>query len=151
MEAIVYVRHAEDCPHREYKFWCRCRCRKWIYVPGEVRRISAKSRSWEQAEREARRLSGSAQVSDEYGQGVRSAVNAYLEDKEQQSLSKPWTYKIKRDMESLAAVTGNGDVAERDCAARWSTTGQPRKNCFRADESGMSPSDSHALTPACTT
>jgi integrase/recombinase XerD len=103
MEAIVYVRHSDDCPHKENKFWRRCRCRKWIYVPGEVRRISAKTRSWEQAEREARRLSGAAPVSDGYGQGVRSAVNAYLEDKEQQSLSKSWTYKIKREMESLTA------------------------------------------------
>jgi hypothetical protein len=41
MEAIVYVRHAEDFSHEEYKFWRRCCCRKWIYLPGEVRRISA--------------------------------------------------------------------------------------------------------------
>ena len=66
-------------------------------MPGEVRRISAKTRSWEQAEREARRLSGAAQVSEKSGQDVRSAISAYLEVKEQQSLSKSWTYKIKRE------------------------------------------------------
>ena len=39
---------------------------------------------------------------DEGGQSIRSAITAYLDDKAQQSLSKSWISKIKRDMESLA-------------------------------------------------
>ena len=50
----VFTRHSADCPQTNPQ-WKRCRCRKSIYIyeNGEVRYKSAKTRSWEQAERVA--------------------------------------------------------------------------------------------------
>jgi site-specific recombinase XerD len=50
----VFTRHAADCPQTNPQ-WKRCRCRKslYIYEDGKVRYKSAKTRSWEQAERVA--------------------------------------------------------------------------------------------------
>lgn len=54
----VFTRHSEDCSKRNDPQWKRCSCRKSLYVyeQGRVRYISAKTRSWEQAERLARQL-----------------------------------------------------------------------------------------------
>jgi hypothetical protein len=61
MGVNVYVRHTADCLYVEkgggYR---RCKCPKWLYgdIPGRGRRsrVSAKTRSWERAEREAQAL-----------------------------------------------------------------------------------------------
>jgi integrase len=49
----VYTRHAPECPKRTDRYWKRCNCRKALYTceGGKDRRVSAKTRSWEQAER----------------------------------------------------------------------------------------------------
>jgi hypothetical protein len=49
----VFTRHSPDCTKKTDKNWKRCDCRKWLYVyeDGLPSRISAKTRSWEQAER----------------------------------------------------------------------------------------------------
>lgn len=49
----VYTRHTADCPKRDNRYWKRCKCRKslYIYEKGRDRKVSAKTRSWEQAER----------------------------------------------------------------------------------------------------
>src|ERR1035437_1507916 len=51
----VLTRHASDCPQHVNPQWKRCKCRKslYIYENGKVRYASAKTRSWEQAERVA--------------------------------------------------------------------------------------------------
>jgi len=55
----IYTRHDEDCAHYADSNHRRCRCPKWIrgVLPnqGAIRK-SARSRSWEQAERYARQL-----------------------------------------------------------------------------------------------
>src|SRR5271165_4088862 len=50
----VITRHSADCPQTDPK-WKRCKCRKslYIYEHGKVRYVSARTRSWEQAERVA--------------------------------------------------------------------------------------------------
>jgi integrase len=50
----VITRHSADCPQTNPQ-WKRCKCRKslYIYENGKVRYASAKTRSWEQAERVA--------------------------------------------------------------------------------------------------
>lgn len=47
-----FVRHSPDCPQKGNAQWKRCKCRKhlYIYEDGKVTYISAKTRSWEQAE-----------------------------------------------------------------------------------------------------
>ena len=49
----VFARHAVDCPKRGNRYWKRCKCRKALYIceNGRERKVSAKTRSWEQAER----------------------------------------------------------------------------------------------------
>jgi hypothetical protein len=49
----VYTRHAPECPKRTDRYWKRCKCRKALCIreEGKIRRVSAKARSLEQAER----------------------------------------------------------------------------------------------------
>jgi hypothetical protein len=51
----VFTRHSGDCPKRRYPHWKRCQCRKSLYIRehGKTAYVSAKTRSWEQAERVA--------------------------------------------------------------------------------------------------
>jgi integrase/recombinase XerD len=48
----VFTRHAPDCPKKDDRYWKRCNCRKslYIYENGVDRIISARTRSWAQAE-----------------------------------------------------------------------------------------------------
>jgi hypothetical protein len=59
----IYTRHAADCGHADDTQWRRCRCPKWLrgVLPnGEAVRESAGTRSWEQAERNARKKEAEA-------------------------------------------------------------------------------------------
>jgi hypothetical protein len=49
----VYTRDTADCPKRDDRYWKRCKCRKALYIHenGRDRKVSARTRSWEQAER----------------------------------------------------------------------------------------------------
>ena len=49
----VYTRHTAACPKRTDRYWRRCNCRKalYIYEGGAEQRISARTKSWEQAEK----------------------------------------------------------------------------------------------------
>jgi hypothetical protein len=49
----VFTRHSPECPKRDNPQWKRCNCRKslYIYEGGKVKYISAKTRSWESAEK----------------------------------------------------------------------------------------------------
>lgn len=51
----VFTRHSEACPQRQNPQWKRCKCRKslYIYEGGKVSYMSARTRSWEKAERVA--------------------------------------------------------------------------------------------------
>jgi integrase/recombinase XerD len=52
----VFTRHSDDCNKRDNPQWKQCSCRKslYLYENGKVRYVSAKTRSWEQAEKLAR-------------------------------------------------------------------------------------------------
>ena len=51
----VFTRHSGECPKRNDPHWKRCQCRKSLYIRehGKTTYRSAKTRSWEQAERVA--------------------------------------------------------------------------------------------------
>ncbi len=55
----VYTRHHPDCPKKDDSTYRRCRCPKWLNgtLPGRKGRfrVSAKTKSWEQAELLARK------------------------------------------------------------------------------------------------
>jgi integrase/recombinase XerD len=57
----VYTRHGSKCKFKADITSRKCKCPKWLYVyegegRGAGRRISAKTRSWEEAEKEAQKL-----------------------------------------------------------------------------------------------
>lgn len=51
----VFARHSSDCPKHADPQWKRCKCRKTLYIRegGKTRYVSAKTRSWERAEKVA--------------------------------------------------------------------------------------------------
>src|SRR5271165_2323785 len=105
MEIDIYVWHVPDCRHRDDRLSRKCKCRKWFYISPDDRRISAGTRSWEQAVIKARQLlrdalneTKSARVD---GKTIRQAVKLYSEDKHEPSLSTGWEYKLTREMNDL--------------------------------------------------
>lgn len=53
----VFTRHSAECPKADNPQWKRCNCRKSLYIreDGKTRYVTAKTRSWEEAERFAQR------------------------------------------------------------------------------------------------
>ena len=60
----VFVRHSADGPHRSDRFFERCRCRKWITLLAANKRLSAGTRSWEEAHRKAGILAEKSNATD---------------------------------------------------------------------------------------
>jgi integrase/recombinase XerD len=92
----VFVKHSPTCSHRADKLWKRCNCRKWLYNPEwkpDPRR-SAKTRSWERAIKEARRLE--ATDGDAEKVTMQKAISQFLTDKRNQNVSKPWYRKFEK-------------------------------------------------------
>src|ERR1700679_1881396 len=86
----IYTRHAPDCSHANDTQWRRCRCPKWLrgVLPnGEAVPEPAGRRSWEQAERNARKKEAEAdptrvdQIQPRRAT-VKEAVRMCLEDEE---------------------------------------------------------------------
>lgn len=111
MEAIVYTQHSPKCPHKAKRYYRKCNCRKWIYEAVTRRRRTAGTRSWEQAERVARQLTGEATATDYGGKTVGKAVKLFLEDKHEQAVSKNWEGKLKRELQALDEWAGRIGVA----------------------------------------
>jgi integrase len=105
----VYVRHTAACPKRdEGKAYKRCRCPKWFYgdIPGQGprSRVSAKSRSWEKAEQEARRLEGGDPLSAVRNEDTRvtiaTAVTEYLQASADQGIASDTKLKKTRTFQA---------------------------------------------------
>ena len=99
----VYTRHATDCKHADDMRWRRCRCRKWIrgvLANGVAVRESAKTRSWEQAERRARQMEADADPAVAHALKprripVQEAVERFLNDEEARGLKSVSRRKSK--------------------------------------------------------
>ena len=97
---FVYSRHTPDCAHKDELKYRRCRCPKWIdgYVDGKRVRQSAKTRSWEQAERKARLLedaSDPAKPPQPKVTTIADAVDVFMADERGRDLSKETTKQSK--------------------------------------------------------
>jgi site-specific recombinase XerD len=120
MTVDVFVRHSTDCAHQNDRYWKRCKCRKWLYVGGSRKPISAKTRSWDKASEKAREIeteynkreqTNSTPASSETPPSpsttkvktVREAVTAFLEDKQEQNVSKNWLQKYRRELPNFAS------------------------------------------------
>lgn len=111
METDVFVRHSADCPHRNNRYYKKCRCRKWIALVGLNKRISAQTRSWEQAERKARQLAGDPVTSGVGQQTIVEAARLFVEDKQEQGASKHWIYKHRRELKDLVVFANANAVS----------------------------------------
>jgi hypothetical protein len=58
MEITVYKRHSDDCEHKADRAYRRCTCRMMLewFDKGDRFRVSAKTRSWSEAEQRARSM-----------------------------------------------------------------------------------------------
>ena len=66
-DVVIFVRHSADCPHNGDETHKGCRCRKhlrWSYR-GEQKRMSAKTRSWAEAEKQRAKLLKQFGVTDD--------------------------------------------------------------------------------------
>jgi integrase/recombinase XerD len=119
MPVIVYTRHTKQCPHMEKGGdFRRCRCPKWMYgdIPGKGSRarVSAKTRSWEQAERRARSIDDGDELSkvrnEETRVTVAAAVEAYLQSAKDSGVSEDTLAKKTRTFKQLASEAPNAKV-----------------------------------------
>lgn len=103
----VYTRHNKVCPQAEDNCWKRCHCPKWVYIfQGKDFRFSAKTRSWEKAEKLKREIEGALdpvrielrKVRQEH-QARRvltsDAVESYIADAEKRNVAPQTLKKIK--------------------------------------------------------
>jgi len=111
----VYTRHATDCKHADDMRWRRCRCRKWIrgvLDNGVAVRESAKTRSWEQAERRARQMEADADPTVTHALKprritVQEAVETFLND------------EAARGLKSVSRRKSSNAVALQPRVPRW--------------------------------
>jgi integrase len=88
----VYCRHRQHCARRSDIYWRRCHCPKWIQgtLPnGKYLRQTANTKSWEQAETQARHLEVGCdpeQASVAPPPPVQAAVELFLADQTARSL-----------------------------------------------------------------
>jgi site-specific recombinase XerD len=93
---IVFVRHADDCRYKADRYSRRCNCRKhlYIYEAGKATFKSAKTRSWEAAEKLAK-----------YERDIRDHVNIKLRKiAEQEAASKAAKAAKKASAITVAAA-----------------------------------------------
>lgn len=104
----VYTRHAQNCDHRDDINWRRCRCPKWIQGVGADGRgqirITAKTRSWEQAEARARLMDQAADPTKpkiKPAVTVAEAVSNFRADEDGRCLQKTTIAQSKTLFEGL--------------------------------------------------
>ena len=102
----IFVRHSADCPHKGDGFYKRCQCRKSLrfFHNGKQQTVSAKTRSWAEAEKAKRKLEDQFKAADpsqplssiavqaESRPTIEKAIELYLSDKLTQGLD-PTAYK----------------------------------------------------------
>src|ERR1035437_8582196 len=99
----VFTRHTADCPKAENRNWKRCKCPKWLYWRYEntAHRRSAKTRSWEKAQGEARKIEARFEQPGEPDPQadvitLEHAVRHYLADKKSQQVGDQWYGKLEQ-------------------------------------------------------
>lgn len=102
----VYTRHHPDCAKKDDSNYRRCRCPKWLdgTLPGRTGRfrVSAKTKSWEQAELLARKYENSALSGEEMKPAkmptVKEAVGIFLADAEARGLAPGYPAKTAQHL-----------------------------------------------------
>lgn len=108
-EITVFVRHSSDCPYKDDETHRGCRCRKhlrWSYR-NEQHRVSAKTRSWSEAEKQRTKLLNQfGQTDDPVVESterttIRQAVDTFLTRKETEGVSDGVLKKYRRELRRL--------------------------------------------------
>jgi site-specific recombinase XerD len=140
----VFTRHSPECAQKDNPQWKRCKCRKslYIYEGGKVSYVSAKTRSWEQAEKVA---SGERDRRDPVKielakiEAKRAAKDSPLEDaldqwtagwKDASSGTKSSYSTIRRMMLDWAATVGIVNLSDvtADALDKWTKSWTESKN-----------------------
>ena len=82
MHVDVYVRHSANCKHKTIAITKTAACRKWLYIEGSRKPVSAKTRSCAQAVDTADKLRLGKTTDTQSERTVRDAVKAFLDNKE---------------------------------------------------------------------
>src|ERR1700733_12445068 len=102
----VYPRHHPNCAKKDDSTYRRCRCPKWLdgTLPGRTGRfrVSAKTKSWEQAELLARKYEQSALGGEDDVKAiklttVKEAVGVFLGDAEACGLATATRHPLRMD------------------------------------------------------
>jgi integrase len=105
MIVTVFTRHSPTCAHKGKRDYKRCNCRKWLYVEGSRKPVSAKTRSWETAQTKAEDLKRSFEEQPLESEGfqlkpetMREAATRFLENKAQEGHGKAWNQMLRLDL-----------------------------------------------------
>jgi site-specific recombinase XerD len=99
MEVLIYKRHSADCDHKDDRIWKRCDCKVWLGWNKDGKQVqrSAKTRSWEAAQRQARALELQFEdglvASPVAAKTVQQAVELFLANKRGENLAPDSLYR----------------------------------------------------------
>jgi integrase/recombinase XerD len=102
MQVILYKRHKASCEHKRDKNYRRCRCAVWMEwnLQGKQNRKSAKTMSWDVAQKKARKIEQAHEdaelgktVAPGAAKTVPEAIALYLDSKRGEDLAANTIYK----------------------------------------------------------
>jgi integrase/recombinase XerD len=105
----IFVRHSVDCRYKDDEQWKRCTCRKhlrWTY-DGRQYRQSARTRSWDEAEKAKRQIEdsyasgGKAPVQENNLKTIESCVESFIAAKQSQRVTAAVVGKYRRELGRL--------------------------------------------------
>jgi site-specific recombinase XerD len=99
MNVTIYKRHNETCDHRGDRTYRRCNCRVWLgwWIEGKQFQVSAKTRSWEAAARQARAIEERAEdglaPTATAAKTVAEAIDLFLANKRGEKIASDSLYR----------------------------------------------------------
>jgi site-specific recombinase XerD len=127
----VYTRHKVSCAKRDRPDWARCNCVKWLYVHrnGKDQRFSAKTRSWEKAERKAREIRDSFDDTKRLARELEAKLKAGNEQIEISSAVAEFLKEVSRL--DRAEATQSKYKLTLNRLLKWCGAQQPLLLCLR--------------------
>jgi integrase/recombinase XerD len=112
----IFVRHSADCKYRDDEGWKRCNCRKHLrwFQDGKQHKRSAKTRSWQQAENEKRKLEEQfaagakpTALPSNHRKTISRALELFLLEKKTDGLHASIVKKYERELGRFEAFAAN--------------------------------------------
>jgi site-specific recombinase XerD len=111
-DVTIFVRHKAGCPHAGDEFHKGCRCKKHLRWSsgGKQHRISAKTRSWSEAEEARRRIESAFQAggksstaATQRAKTILLAIDSFIASKKSQAINAHVIKKYQRELGRLDA------------------------------------------------